>query len=51
MCIRDRFKEDVETSKKYDDKNATSVVVQFGFKIDGYTGYKSRVLMLSLIHI
>ena len=38
-------KEDVETSKKYDDKNATSVVVQFGFKIDGYTGYKSRVLM------
>ena len=39
------FKEDVETSKKYDDKNATSVVVQFGFKIDGYTGYKSRVLM------
>ena len=28
-----------------DDKNATSVVVQFGFKIDSYTGYKSRVLM------
>ena len=45
MFIHAPFKEDVETSKKYDDKNATSVVVQFGFKIDGYTGYKSRVLM------
>lgn len=45
MFIHAPFKEDVETSKKYDDKNATSIVVQFGFKIDGYTGYKSRVLM------
>ena len=45
MFIHAPFKEDVETSKKYDDKNATSVVVQFGFKIDGYTSYKSRVLM------
>lgn len=45
IFIHAPFKEDVETSKKYDDKNATSVVVQFGFKIDGYTGYKSRVLM------
>lgn len=45
IFIHAPFKEDVETSKKYDNKNATSVVVQFGFKIDGYTGYKSRVLM------
>ena len=45
IFIHAPFKEDVETSKKYDDKNATSVVVQFGFKIDSYTGYKSRVLM------
>ena len=45
IFIHAPFKEDVETSKKYDDKNATSVVVQFGFKIDGYTGYKRRVLM------
>ena len=46
IFIHAPFKEDVETSKKYDNKNATSVVVQFGFKIDGYTGYKSRVLMV-----
>lgn len=45
IFIHAPFKEDVETSKKYDDKNATSIVVQFGFKIEGYTGYKSRVLM------
>ena len=45
IFIHAPFKEDVETSKKYDDKNATSVVVQFGFKINGYTEYKSRVLM------
>ena len=45
MFIHAPFKEDVETSKKYDDKNVTSIVVQFSFKIDGYTGYKSRVLM------
>lgn len=45
IFIHAPFKEDVETSKKYDNKNATSVVVQLGFKIDGYTGYKSRVLM------
>lgn len=45
IFIHAPFKEDVETSKKYDNKNATSVIVQFGFKIDGYTGYKSRVLM------
>lgn len=45
IFIHAPFKENVETSKKYDDKNATSIVVQFGFKIDGYTGYKSRVLM------
>ncbi len=45
IFIHAPFKEDVETSKKYDNKNATSIVVQFGFKIDGDTGYKSRVLM------
>ena len=45
IFIHAPFKEDVETSKKYDDKNATSVVVQFGFKIAGYTDYKCRVLM------
>lgn len=45
IFIHAPFKEDVETSKKYDDKNATSIVVQFGFKIADYEGYKSRVLM------
>lgn len=45
IFIHAPFKEDVETSNKYDDKNVTSIVVQFGFKIDGYTDYKSRVLM------
>lgn len=45
IFIHAPFKEDVETSKRYDDKNATSVVVQFGFKISGYADYKSRVLM------
>lgn len=45
IFIHAPFKEDVETSKKYDDKNATSIVVQFGFKIAGYEGYKCRVLM------
>lgn len=45
IFIHAPFKEDVETSKKYDNKNATSIVVQFGFKIDGYTDYKCRVLM------
>lgn len=45
IFIHAPFKEDVETSKQNDDKNATSVVVQFGFKIEGYDGYKSRVLM------
>ena len=45
IFIHAPFKEDVETSKKYDDKNATSIVVQFGFKIEGIEGYKSRVLM------
>lgn len=45
IFIHAPFKEDVETSKKYDDKNATSIVVQFSFKISGYPGYKSRVLM------
>lgn len=45
MFIHAPFKEDVEISKKYDDKNATSIIVQFGFKIDGYPGCKSRALM------
>ena len=45
IFIHAPFKEDVETSKKNDDKNATSVVVQFGFKIEGYSEYRSRVLM------
>lgn len=45
IFIHAPFKEDVETSKKYDDKNATSIVVQFGFKIEGYIDIKSRVLM------
>lgn len=45
IFIHAPFKEDVETSKKQDDKNATSIVVQFGFKIEGYTEIKSKVLM------
>lgn len=45
IFIHAPFKEDVETSKKDDDKNATSIVLQFGFKIEGYNGYKSKVLM------
>lgn len=45
IFIHAPFKEDVEISKKYDDKNATSIVVQFSFRIEGYEGYKSRVLM------
>lgn len=45
IFIHAPFKEDVETSKKNDDKNATSIVVQFGFKIEKYTEYKSKVLM------
>lgn len=45
MFIHAPFKEDVETSKKEDDKNATSIVVQLGFKIAGYTEYRSRLLM------
>ncbi len=45
IFIHAPFKEDVETSKKDDDKNATSIVVQFGFKVAGYTNYKCRVLM------
>lgn len=39
------FKVDVETSKRYDDKNATSIVVQFSFKVEGNNGIKSRALM------
>ncbi len=45
IFIHAPFKEDVETSKKSDDKNATSIVVQLAFKVAGYIGYKSRVLM------
>ena len=45
IFIHAPFKEDVETSKKDDDKNATSIVVQFGFKITGFSDYKCRVLM------
>lgn len=45
IFIHAPFKEDVETSKKEDDQNATSIVVQLGFKIAGYIGYKSKVLM------
>lgn len=45
IFIHAPFKEDVETSKKYDDKNATSIVVQFNFKIYGSPDYKCRVLM------
>jgi len=45
IFIHAPFKEDVESSKQDDDKNATSIVVQFGFKIDGCTGYRSRMLM------
>ena len=45
IFIHAPLKEDVENSKENDDKNATSIVVQFGFKVEGYTGYKSRVLM------
>lgn len=49
IFIHAPFKEDVETSKKYDDKNVTSIVVQLGFKVADYTNYntnyKCRVLM------
>lgn len=47
IFIHAPFKEDVETSKKYDDKNATSIVVQFWFKVEiaGEVYYKTRVLM------
>ncbi len=45
LFIHAPFKEDVETSKKQDDKNATSIVVQFGFKIAGFNEVKKRVLM------
>ena len=45
IFIHAPFKEDIETSKKEDDKNATSIVVQFGFKIEECPGYKCKVLM------
>ena len=44
IFIHAPFKVDVETSKRYDDKNATSIVVQFAFKV-GNNSIKSRVLM------
>lgn len=48
LFIHAPFKEDVSTSKKDDDKNATSIVVQYAFKIldDDYKEVvKSRLLM------
>lgn len=45
VFIHAPFKEDVATCKKDDDKNATSIVVQFGFKIQGYSGFKCCILM------
>lgn len=45
IFIHAPFKEDIETSKKEDNKNATSIVVQFGFKIEECPGYKCKVLM------
>lgn len=47
IFIHAPFKEDIETSKKYDDKNAASIVVQFWFKVEtaGEVTYKTRVLM------
>lgn len=45
IFIHAPFKEDVEMSKKYDDKNATSIVVQLGFKISGIAGFRSKVLL------
>ena len=45
IFIHAPFKKDIESSKRDDDKNAISIVVQLGFKIQGYSEYKSRVLM------
>lgn len=48
LFIHAPFKEDVETSKKADDKNATSIVIQYSFKtLDDYYQevIKCRLLM------
>ncbi len=45
IFIHAPFKEDVEISKKEDNKNATSIVVRFSFKVEGYDGYRTHVLM------
>lgn len=48
LFIHAPFKEDVETSKKADDKNATSIVIQYSFKAldDSYQeAIKCRLLM------
>lgn len=48
LFIHAPFKEDVETSKKADDKNATSIVIQYSFKTldDSYQeAIKCRLLM------
>lgn len=45
IFIHAPFKKDIEASKRDDDKNATSIVVQFNFKVQGFTDYKTRVLM------
>ena len=45
IFIHAPFKKDIETCKRDDDKNATSIVVQLSFKIDGYKDYKCRMLL------
>mgnify|MGYP001026220237 FL=1 len=45
IFIHAPFKEDITVCKEADDKNATSIVVQFGFKISSCTSFKCRVLM------
>ena len=45
IFIHAPFKEDITVCKEDDDKNATSIVVQFGFKISSCAGFKCRVLM------
>ena len=45
MFIHAPFKEDIENSKKSKDKNLASIVIQYSFKIQGYTTPKCKVLI------
>ena len=45
IFIHAPFKDDVATCKEDDDKNVTSIVVQLGFKIQGFNDFKCRTLM------